>query len=129
MRRIAAGRYSLVLALAAAVAVSACKRKPAPQPIDVEISGTALPLTITPDPVEVFRGDQVQWTHAGADSIVIFLDDVYADPPVARAGRDAAATISIKPDAPYRRFKYSVQVFVGNQGVLQDPEIIVKPGG
>ncbi len=130
MRRVAAGSFSIALVLTAAGAMASCKRVDQVEPTvhPVTISGTALPLTIDPDPVEVMRRDSVRWSHATADSIIVFLDDEYADPAQVRAVRGQAATTSIKRDAPYnKRFKYSVGVFAGDSSALQDPEIIVKP--
>lgn len=121
----------MTLVLAAAVALASCKRAEEMEPTvhQVSISGTALPLTITPDILEVQRQDEVEWSHATADSIIIFLNDAYADPAQVRAAKGQTATTTIKRNAPYRRYKYAVGVFLGDSSAIQDPEIIVKPRG
>ncbi len=131
MRRVGAGSLSIALVFATTGVLAGCKKaeEPAPTVHRVGISGTALPLITDPDPVEVMRSDSVTWSHATADSIIVFLDDEYADPAQVRAARGEAATTAIKRDAPYRRFKYSVGVFAGDSSAIQDPEIIVKPRG
>lgn len=131
MRRLAAGSFSIALVGATAVALAPCKRPDDVEPTvhQVSIAGTALPLTTTPDPVEVLRRDSVQWSHATADSIIVFLDDAYADPAQVRAVKGQTATTEIKRNAQYRRYKYSVGVFAGDSSAIQDPEIIVKPRG
>ncbi len=127
MRRLVAGGISTTLVLAAAAALAPCKKPEEPTVHQVSISGTALPLTITPDTLEVLRRDEVQWSHATADSIIVFLEDAYADPAQVRAAKGQTATTKIKRNAPYRRYKYAVGVFAGDSSAIQDPEIIVKP--
>lgn len=95
----------------------------------VEITGTRSPLRFDPDPVEVYPGDRIEWTHVAADSFVVHVEREIAEPasPKARQGERAATVI--RPQARPARYKYSVTIYLRGEAVEQDPEIFVKPRG
>jgi hypothetical protein len=93
----------------------------------VEVSGTALPLTIDPDPVTVRRGDQIRWVHTGSvDSLKIDLGRVPAAPSLPAVASADTAVAAIAIGAPFGTFKYSVTVVAGGQSVTEDPQVVVE---
>lgn len=95
----------------------------------VEITGTRSPLRFDPDPVEAYPGDQIEWVHAGADSFVVHVEREIAEPANPRARQGARASTVIRGRARPGKYKYSVTIFLGEEPVEQDPEIVVKPRG
>jgi plastocyanin len=95
----------------------------------VEIRGDRSPLRFDPDPVEAYPGDRIEWAHAGADSFVVHIEQEIADPADPKAQQGARAATVIRGQARPGRYKYSVTIYVGDEPVEQDPEIIVKPRG
>lgn len=95
----------------------------------VEITGTRSPLRFDPDTVEVYPGDRIEWAHAGADSFVVHVEREIAEPANPRARQGARAATVIRAQARPGRYKYSVTIYVGDEPIEQDPEIVVKPRG
>ena len=112
--------------------VTTCKggeREMSPTVHTVEIRGDRSPLRFDPDPVEAYPGDRIEWAHAGADSFVVHIEQEIADPADPKAQQGARAATVIRGQARPGRYKYSVTIYVGDEPVEQDPEIIVKPRG
>ncbi|NIN70783.1 MAG: hypothetical protein GTO46_02380 [Gemmatimonadetes bacterium] len=99
----------------------------------VGVTGDTAPFSIIPDPVTTRRGDTIRWVHPTADSLIIDLrgDPLglpTADSLLSVAAGDTAST-TIRLDAPFGTYKYSVTVRVGAQRDTEDPHIIVEEEG
>jgi hypothetical protein len=96
----------------------------------VGVTGDTAPFSIIPDPVTTRRGDRILWVHPTADSLIIDLrgDSLglpTADEVLSVAAGDTAST-TIRADAPFGTYKYSVTVRVGGQRESVDPHIIIE---
>lgn len=112
-------------------------RCPAPPPppraagqVIVEVTGDTAPFSIIPDPVITRRGNRILWVHPTADSLIIDLrGDSLGLPTVDEllsvAAGDTAST-TIRADAPFGTYKYTVIVRVGAQRESVDPHIIIE---
>ncbi|MGD2216590.1 MAG: hypothetical protein PVJ64_07535 [Gemmatimonadales bacterium] len=123
---------ALLIVFIIALASTGCpdSREQAGEVVNVEVTGDTAPLSIEPDPVTTHRGDTVRWFHATADSLIIDLrGDTLglptADSLLSVAEGDTART-TIRSDAAYGRYKYTVTVVAGELRTSEDPHIIVE---
>lgn len=84
-------------------------------------------LTWSPDPVLVYRRDQIVFTAPDSDSLIVtFPEESPFQNRRIRVLNDTSPPIPILPQAPFQSYKYDIALTVNGSTYIQDPEIIVR---
>jgi hypothetical protein len=84
-------------------------------------------LTWSPDPVLVYRRDQIVFTAPGSDSLIVtFPEESPFRNRRIRVTGGQSPPIPVLPQAAFQSYKYDIALTVGGETYIQDPEIIVR---